>query len=152
MSLNWSISEIKNYKQVCFQSHIGTKEEMEAMIEEVSFVGPSWEWKEESDKTEITRIHPRTHVLILASMSIGMGEITEKSWQDFYTRIYAIEKVYGAFLNQDGKPCYFTADDIRSHNGLRINVAEESRASFEKRLTKGLREDAMREVRKAITA
>jgi hypothetical protein len=149
MSLNWSIGKIKNHDEVCLQSHTGTKQEMESMVSEVSITGPSWEWKEGSREAEITRLHPRTHVLIMASMTIGMGEITEGNWQEFYTRIYTVEKLYGALLYENKEPAPFKPEDVMMHIGLKLNVADETRAVFNRRMMKCVREDAMRTIRKS---
>ena len=148
MSLNWKISDIKDYKRVCFQTHVGTQEEMEEMVNRVTFMGPDWSWPGQDDRSSVVRMHPRTHTLIFSCMSLGMGEITEVNWEEFYARLHVLERVHGSLLMQDGLPVYFTPDDVRRHIGLRVNVAEEKRPSFERRIMRGLREEAIREARK----
>ena len=36
-------------------------------------------------------VWPTTHALIMGTMSVGMHSITEKNWQEFYTRGYMNE-------------------------------------------------------------
>lgn len=80
---------------------------------------------------------PITHNLIWATMSVGIGEITETNWQEFYGRISAWEDAVGSFSqtkdkNGNYKSHPFTPEDIYKRIGLHTNAASMSRAEWEK--------------------
>lgn len=73
--------------------------------------------------------------LIWTTMSIGMSEITEKNWKDFYTRM----KLLGSdrsLLRRD-KDGNFTvpisAQEVKDHIGLMTNASTLTKAEFLKR-------------------
>ena len=64
-----------------------------------------------------------THELIYSTIAVGMGEITEKNWREFLSRLNCWEMVHG--FNRT-KP-----ETVRDHIGLRTNVfPKESRTKF----------------------
>jgi hypothetical protein len=70
--------------------------------------------------------------IILTTMIIGLGEITEKNYTKFYNRINVIERLNGAFL-YDGEamtPMYTQEDDIKRMIGLKVNVGNDTKAKF----------------------
>lgn len=70
MSLNWNLTGIKNYEHLC--------------------------WREDGNGEKT--MNPVTHSLIFATMAVDMGEITEKNWKEFWTRIFAWERIHGPYL------------------------------------------------------
>lgn len=121
-------------------------------------VGSAWGWTEpgmsspdyENGRLErsITRMHPRTETLIFAMMFIDMGEITTKNWKEVFTRIYMWERVNGAIRRTaKGDFLFFTPEDVRLHFGLKCNVTEAGKASFNARMANILREGAERMIR-----
>ena len=104
---------------------------------DVSAVPESIRLVEENGKTVMA---PRTHALIFLTMSVGMGEITEKNWPKFWARVDAEQKLHGARLNrmnEDGEwePQFLTPQDIRDHIGLRTNVNPWTVSQWRKHLT-----------------
>ena len=95
MSLDFNLTKIKNHKKVCYRPAGSGKHEME----------------------------PLTQSIILATMAIGMGEITEKNHEKFHDRIRKFEKVAGCFMQyRDGTPRQIHYEDIVRHIGLTTNV------------------------------
>jgi hypothetical protein len=127
MSLNWKLSNIPNWKELCYETFAGTREEMQARIETVTLFGPSWAWTDETE-TAIERMAPTTYCLVFASTVVGLGEITEENVDEFYRRISVLEGIHGAYrIRREGEqnlPHTYTLDEIRAHIGLKINVAD----------------------------
>lgn len=100
MSLDWKIDQIKDYKKVCWVK----------------------DGKDKEGK-QLFRLHPATATLIWATMMIGIHEITEKNYKEFFTRISLEERINGGMRsNKDGAVC-FTLKEIRQHIGLRTNAS-----------------------------
>lgn len=110
MSLNWNLTKINNYMEVC--------------------------WVTKDDGSE--ELNPETNALIWATMAVGMGNITEDSASDFYSRIRLYEKMFGTFLmsfDDNGKKEHpITPEVVNRHIGLHTNVSKETDASFRKRM------------------
>ena len=75
------------------------------------------------------------HTLIWTTMSVGMSEITEKNWKDFYTRM----KLLGSdrsLLRRD-KDGNFTvpisSQEVKDHIGLMTNASTLTKLQFLKR-------------------
>jgi len=70
--------------------------------------------------------------LIWITMSIGISSITEKNWEDFYTRM----KLLGVDRNllridENGSPTIpISAEDVRDHIGLMTNASTMTKAEF----------------------
>lgn len=120
MPLTFSFEKIENADEVCFV-----------------------------DAPEGGKVHrPVTEALIWKTMSIGIGQITEKNAGEFYARVHLVEQLDGASLmmpNEDGDivPTGISADDIRRHIGLETNATYkvESRGTWLNRIC-GLELDA----------
>jgi hypothetical protein len=108
MALHWNIGDIANFKELC---HINVRT---------------------NDKgEEICDIHPVTDALIWSCMSVGMGEITEQNYEEFYRRMVALAKIHGPMLrNKDGSMAISLAD-VRAHIGLRCNVSFQHDLEFQ---------------------
>jgi hypothetical protein len=64
-----------------------------------------------------------TNSLIWATMSVGIGEITEKNWKEFFVRLKAVEGVYGPLLyNGETNKSLLTEKEVFNHIGLSTNV------------------------------
>lgn len=91
-----------------------------------------------------------TQGIIFSTMWLGMGEITEKNWKEFYHRTQ-YGKAMGmssGVLDGDGEPYEYTPQDIHRRIGLHTNVAYEAPTKFRKRLLESLTESADRKIRK----
>jgi hypothetical protein len=75
------------------------------------------------------------HTLIWTTMSVGMSDITEKNWKDFYTRM----KLLGSdrsLLRRDKDGNYtvpISAQEVKDHIGLMTNATTLTKLQFLKR-------------------
>jgi hypothetical protein len=105
MALHWELSKIHDYERVCFIR--ATQDDPNNGV----VVG---------DRL----ISPLTNCLILASISVELGGITESNADQWYARLRVVQKLFGQLMIQgDGTPYEITADDVRAHIGLSVNVA-----------------------------
>ena len=152
MALISKVSDIHDNENLCYERFTGSQEDMEARVARVTFMGPDWYWTD-STKTSVYRTSVTTHCLIFATMSVGMGSITEKNAKEFFTRLSMHETAFGAFRRDgEGKPTPFTFDEVKAHIGLRTNVSEEANAAFNKRLASNMRRDAVNRMSDAASA
>jgi hypothetical protein len=101
MSLDWNIEKVQGKDNLC------------------------WVLKDDGDPTEDKdyRINPLTETLIFATMSVGIGKITEGNWAEFYARLKVLETIDGPFLrNGDGSEWLIEPADVENHIGLSTNA------------------------------
>ena len=126
MSLNWDLTKIKNYEELC--------------------------WEKNEDGT--SRLNVVTDSLIWLSMAIGIGRITEENAPEVYGRIAAYEKLFGSFMikfDDNGKQRVFvTPEDVSNHIGLSTNVGKETEASFRKRIVDNFMHEQKRKFKYAV--
>jgi hypothetical protein len=70
-------------------------------------------------------LSPVTKALVFATMSTHIGEITEKSYEEFYARLHTFEKLHGPFVSYSDGPKHITLDQVKAHIGLKTNVFPE---------------------------
>lgn len=89
------------------------------------------------------RMNVVTECLIFATMSVGLGSITEKNWKKFLARMVVLEKIDGAYAKtSDGNPHFVaTPENVYSHIGLKCNVADITDAAFRKNVFEMLERD-----------
>ena len=87
------------------------------------------------------KLSPRTEAMIWATMAVGIGRITERNAEEFARRIALFETAHGALRSNADGPIYITLDEVRLHIGLSTNVADTSRAAWDKRFARGLLEN-----------
>ena len=125
MSLNWDLTKIENNDDLC--------------------------WYETGEKGEdgkpLVRLNSITEALIWATIAVKLGDITDKNWREFWTRLHMSERVYGPSLRRDGEEYYLSPDDVRAHIGLSCNVCDESKQKFHHAMARGLRDNAERRLR-----
>jgi len=146
MSLDYRLDNIADNETLCWETYTGTRDEMVALVARCTFMGPDWAWTDDA-QTSVTRLSPTTSTLIFLSMQAGLGSITEKNWREFYTRVRMIEAVLGAMRASEAGAVYFTPDEVRSHVGLVTNVSDESKAKFNAKIARIVRENAERTLR-----
>lgn len=93
MSLDWNISRIKDRETVCFQG-----------------------------KGKDRRLKPETKILIFATLSVGLGDITEKNLEEWRYRFAVLDRINSHVGNMKGKGFNPTAEQLRAHVGLSTNV------------------------------
>ena len=79
------------------------------------------------------------HCLVIVTMTIDMGTITEKNWTEFFRRLHAVERLMGAQRrrkNDEDKweDVFFTPAEVKAHIGVRTNVVKTTDAQWRKRL------------------
>lgn len=118
MSLNWSIEDVKDYKNVC------------------------WLDDPENPGSEDRILNPITDALIWHTMAVGIGQITEDTVEEFYNRSRLYTQFFGGFVRSyneetekyESRP--FTATEINDHIGLSTNVSYESPSEWRNRIWK----------------
>lgn len=89
-----------------------------------------------------------TEIIIFATMSVDMGEITEQNVDTFIARVRAIETVYGPSVVENTKDGLvhrgLTEEEIRLRIGLKTNVTTTSDVKFRNRMAKALMERSAR--------
>jgi len=109
------------------------------------------------------QMHAITNGLIMLTMCIDMGEITEKNYLEFFTRIDILQKLRGCLFTTNvyggtnyGAPpipmlsskfddptgYVVTVEDIKAHIGLTTNVSTKRRTSFLSRMFRHMLDDA----------
>lgn len=77
--------------------------------------------------------HPVTNAIVWASISVELGGITETNAEQWYARLHIIERLFGPMLirgsSHVGAP-EITADEVRAHIGLTVNVSPKSDAKW----------------------
>lgn len=75
----------------------------------------------------------KTEQIIWLTMSVGIGRITEKNWEKFYTRAYAWQRI-----NNHDSDNIIKAKDVYDHIGLRTNASSLTDAKFVKKLMRAV--------------
>lgn len=96
MSLNFKLTNIKDYETVCLD--------------------------------ENNHIKPITNNIIFSTMAVDMGEITEKNYVEFYTRLLMFDTA------TQGDYQTIELDDIKAHIGLVCNVITTTKAQYDKKV------------------
>lgn len=92
--------------------------------------------KDEDGRGEL---HPVTHSMIWATMTVGIGAITEKTVEEFAARLDLWQRVNGALMRAQDEATGewsdrpITRDEVRAHIGLECNVGWETRTKWLKR-------------------
>lgn len=73
-----------------------------------------------------------TETLIWLTMSVGMREITNANYKEFYARVHLVELLNGSFLYKEREPRYITLEDVKLRVGLRTNSSTKTRSQFNK--------------------
>lgn len=63
-----------------------------------------------------------TERIIWLTIGIGMNQITEKNWEDFYRRVQMWQQCKGAVMRKGNEPFYLTPDHIYRRIGLYTNA------------------------------
>jgi len=75
----------------------------------------------------------KTEQLVRLTMSVGIGCITEKNWEKFYTRAYAWQRI-----NSHDSDNIVKASDVYDHIGLRTNASSLTDSKFVKKLVRAI--------------
>tara|TARA_B100001059_G_C17482567_1_gene402392 strand:+ start:237 stop:629 length:393 start_codon:yes stop_codon:yes gene_type:complete len=129
MALTYDFTKIDNYEEICTRK----------LVEGDEGFNPN---------KDLYRTQPLAEALVWMSLFVGMREITEKNWEQFYWRTRLLEVTTGAYrqtgtYDDDGKIIhreeqFFTKDEIKSMIGLSTNASEMTKAEFYKNKIKDL--------------
>ena len=129
MALTYDFTNIENYQEKCTYK----------IKKEDADYDPNQDLYKNTDLAES---------LIWMCLFIGMNQITEKNYEQFYNRTRILEATTGAYRNygkydENGKRIgveakYFTKDEIKSMIGLRTNATKLTKAEFYKSKIKDL--------------
>ena len=72
----------------------------------------------------------KTDTLIWMCLAVGIGDITEKNYVEFYARVHFLEKIIGAMAHVGKEEYFFTIDDIKRRIGMSTNVSNMTRKQF----------------------
>jgi hypothetical protein len=75
----------------------------------------------------------KTEQIIWLTMSVGIGRITEKNWEKFYTRAYAWQRI-----NNHDQDNLIGAKEVYDHIGLRTNASSLTDSKFIKKLMRAV--------------
>ena len=118
MSLNWNLSDIKNYKRL----YRKLKEGEQGYSETEVLKKLKWQYEQ----------------IIWYTMTIGMRQITDDNWEQFYNRINLWEKTVGTrYFKANTKkliPLMIQKDDVKRMIGLRTNASTMTANQFKKHL------------------
>lgn len=89
--------------------------------------------------------HPVTDALIWASIYIGFSAITEKNADEISERLMMWQKATSPLLVSTNGPIWITPADVHQHIGLRTNATPLTKAAFNKKLLRVLKEVSARE-------
>jgi len=81
----------------------------------------------------------KTEQIIWLTMPVGIGHITEKNWEKFYTRAYAWQRI-----NSHDSDNLIEAKDVYDHIGLRTNASSLTDSKFVKKLMRAVDSESRR--------
>ena len=86
-----------------------------------------------------------TNALIWGTMATGMRAITPQNYDEFFSRVVAMQQQNGAWLQYNGTPRPVTLADVQRRIGLRTNANTITPKQFEAQLGRMAMEAACRE-------
>jgi hypothetical protein len=114
MSLNWSLTKIENYEDLCWKPALD--EDGKQIID--------------SDGDPRVRIEPITDCLIWGTMVVEIGKITEKTYEEFHRRLVEAHEVgicpsinYYDEQTKKWRVRIPTLEEVKLHIGLSTNVS-----------------------------
>jgi len=76
--------------------------------------------------------------IAISTINVGINEITEKNYLQFYNRINMLERMHGTYFYYDRTPKYITEEDIKRLIGLHTNASCKTKTQFLKEFGDGL--------------
>jgi hypothetical protein len=128
MALHWDLTAIEDHKTIC------------------------WEHRENGQDGPGEYMSDITNGFIWATMSVGLGEITEENYEEFYRRLIALSLVNGKPLRYGGDTPDrdYTLAEVRAHIGLKCNVSNINALAFTFRLGRNVSENAHYKLKAAL--
>ena len=92
--------------------------------------------------------HPVTECIVLTSMNMLVGDITEKNVEELIRRQLIYQELFGPhFRDKEGNDAFLEPDQIRDHVGLKVNTRVVTKAQFRKHMFECVERDARRAAR-----
>lgn len=118
MALQYQLTRINGWQELCF--HAALEDDPHRGIKKGDRV-----------------MTPFTEALIMFTMVVDMGEITEKNYVDFFDRLRFYELLHGRILSThadfDG-PKLTSLEDVKRYIGLSTNVSFQPEVKWRKRI------------------
>jgi len=113
MALNYDLKDIKNYKLKVFRT-----------------VTKGEQGYEEDKKTYTMRRIPKQ--IVFFTMSVGISDITEKNYEQFYNRLHLLEISNGTqyVTHKTHRPMYTKLADVKKMIGLSTNASRKTTSRF----------------------
>lgn len=102
-------------------------------------------WQMDAEGVEF--VAPISKAITLSTISVGIGQITDKNVEEFYARLILLDRVWGIATFKVTNPDYdpdtvenlwidyvISPDDVRQHIGLFTNVRNETRVEWCRRM------------------
>ncbi len=95
---------------------------------------------------------PQSWYVATATMFVGLNEITENNWEEFFSRLDQFEVATGIAMrrvaeNNELVDLRITPDIIKAHIGLHTNAPRLTPAAFRKKLTDAMQDASSRRLR-----
>ena len=87
-----------------------------------------------------------TQVIVFGTMGVGIGEITEKTAEEFFIRLRIWENLFGPSLIMNGEPTKITFAQVQRRIGLTTNVSFESKPNWNTKVARWVRETAVEQM------
>jgi len=140
MALEWSLKNVKNYKEICLTKALDKdgNSEVDPKTGEV-----------------LVRLRPVTEALVwYLGLSVGLHEITEENHEEVYRRVHVLESAIGPVVGEtkdrrfEGKR--ISLEQVRLHIGLETNGITMNKQKFKESVFKRLWERAESALREAL--
>lgn len=99
------------------------------------------DWSALNDSSPVENL--KSQYLCFGLMAVGVGSITESTWNDAWVRLEIFQKVHGAIIfDGEGNDVFWTPEDIYRRIGYHTNVGNVPWTQFIKNLRTNLQFDA----------
>lgn len=145
MSLNWNVTDIADYNELVWLPVPDSVTDEE--IDQQCMGGATYRYDEADDGSKTYwQLNPITNMLVWATIEIGIGEITEKNYHEFWMRMAMCDGINGLRVidvetDDDGVVTKsrrsITLEEVKQHIGLKTNVfPKESTTKFYNKMLK----------------
>jgi hypothetical protein len=103
------------------------------------------DWSALNDSSPVENL--KSQYLCFGLMAVGVGSITESTWNDAWVRLEIYQKVNGAIISDgEGNGLFWTPEDIHRRIGYQTNVGNVPWTQFIKNLRTNLQFDAGKKI------
>jgi hypothetical protein len=106
--------------------------------------------KNHKDEDEYS-MNPITNVIIFGTVVTGIRDLTEKTVKEFFTRLRMSELVSGdGYLRNGSGYRSITYQEVLDHVGLHTNANDITKAKFNNKISRQLRDKATRQMKEKV--